>query len=251
MIVAAATTKNIPIFNEINTASVEHWLVRVTRNGAGVQLDERMCDLSLVNFNADDTTRVDLFTISIPSRFVFSVRALENQIAMVPPLTAGATFDFPPQVDLRGAKLDHPATDPMPSYKDLATAWDQDHDGHPGMTKNVTGALSGDLYQADRFVGALHATVFDADHLGGLADGPSDQGTLGASTASLVNDSYTVAYPEADRTYFRAMRLPTTATCADLTKLGATPASWVYWYRHYDATAKPGTLPAVDPATLN
>lgn len=54
------------------------------------------------------------------------------------------------QVLVLGAKLKNPSRDPLPESPKDARVYDQDGDGHPGMTVRITGFVKGDVYVAQR-----------------------------------------------------------------------------------------------------
>ncbi len=239
LLTSAVRTQGIPLLTKVDTVSIQHLLVQVLRDGDGVTLTEKWCGNELRNFAEDDGPLLDLFQVVEPDRAVDAIRLVQNRIDLVPPIADGAAFVTHEQLDLRGAKLTNPATDPLPSYKALEGAWDQDRDGHPGMTAKVTGALAGELYQAQRWRPTLHGTIVDADHLHGLAKGPSDQSVLGASTERLINDSWTTEHPHEDRSYFRAQRLKNEASCADVLRLARTEGAWLWFEPHFDPASRP------------
>lgn len=239
LLTSAVRTQGIPLLTKVDTVSIQHLLVQVLRDGDGVTLTEKWCGNELKNFAEDDGPLLDLFQVVVPDRAIDAIRVVANRVDLVPAITDGSPFTSHEQIDLRGAKLGNPATDPLPSYKALAGAWDQDRDGNPGMTAKVTGALAGDLYQAQRWRPTLHGMIVDADHLQGLAKGPSDQSVLGATTDRLINDSWTTEHPHEDRSYFRAQRVKNDASCSDVMRLARTEGSWLWFVPHYDPAARP------------
>lgn len=240
LLVSAVRTQGLPkIGGFVDTASIQLLIVRIDRSGDGVTVQEQWCADELRNFDQDDYPIRSLFNVVLPDTNLNGLRPVTTRIDVVPALVFGSTFTSAEQLDLRGAKLDQPLTDPLPTYKDLGHAWDQDHDGHPGLTAKVSGALSGELYQAQRFRATLHGIVVDADHLHGLVSGPSDQTVLGASTPDLINDSFSIAHPQTDRTYFRAVRLPSEASCRDIVSLASTEGAWLAFEPHFDPAKKP------------
>ena len=239
LLVSAVHTQGIPKIGSLHTASIQHLLARLRRDGDAVVVEEQWCTAEFRNFDPDDFSFYELFKVVVPDRNVDALRPLSNRIEVVPPLTAGASFVTGEQLDLRGAKLTNPATDPLPTRADLTHAWDQDHDGFPGLTSKITGAISGEIYQAQRWRATLHGVVVDRDHLHGLATGPTDQAILGGTNADVVNDSFSTEHFQADRSYFRAVRLRTDASCRDVSVLATTEGSWLFYEPHFDATKKP------------
>ncbi len=235
MLSAAVSTKDIPVLTSVDTVSVSHLLVRVDREGEGVRMAVKLCTAKLTNFNLDDTEKIQLFKVALPDKNLDAIDPMRFVVAKVD----AAGFTTAPFVDLRGATLADPANDALPTYKDLAKQRDQDHDGFPGLTANVGGFLSGNLYQAQRLKGTIGFSVVDDDHLQGLLDCVQDQAVLGATDKQLVNDSYSVTHAQKDRTYVRMMRMRTEATCTEVMRLGEQETGWLVHVPHYDPSAKP------------
>jgi len=240
LLAASVRTQGIPLIGRVDTVSIQHLLVRMTRDGSAIAIEQKWCDTELRNFLEDDSPlAIEAFKVVLPDRNLDAIRVVRSRIEIVPALTTGATFVTTEQIHLRGARLAKPATDPLPTYKDLTNQWDQDRDGLPGMTAKVTGALSGDLYQAQRWKPTFEGMVVDADHLQGLAKGSTDQTILGATNALLVNDSYSTEHPQSDRSYFRLVRMRNDASCADVSRLATVEGGWLAFTPHYDPAARP------------
>lgn len=240
LLASSVQVSGVPILSTINSVSVQRLLVKMNFTTQGdLILTNKWCSVDIHNFSNNDGPPPSLFQFVVPDLNVDSILMTKTRATNVPALATDATFTTDPFVDLRGAKLADPALDPLPTYKDLTHQWDQDRDGHPGMTASVTGVLQGQLYQAQRTIVAFQMSVFDADHLGGLVKAKSDATSLGATEATLVNDAVTTQHPSSDRTYFRAQRLADDASCADVMRIGATPGSWLEFQPHYDPTTKP------------
>lgn len=232
---SAVRVDNVPIVVRLNSVNVQHLLTKVTWDGANIAITLKWCTGAVKNFNENDTPPFNLFSVVVPDRNVDSILVATLHVPGVPALAHGATFVTSKLLDLRGARgLANPETDPLPSYKDLTNQWDQDRDGNPGMTANVTGALGGDIYQSQRWVAIINATVVDDDHLQGLIVGPSAATVLGATTKELINDAVTTAHPDASRSYFRAVRLDDGASCNDVITLASTMGTWIAFTPHLD-----------------
>lgn len=235
MLSAAVSTNDIPVLTSVDTVSVSHLLVKIDRDGDGVKMTGKLCTAKLTNFNLDDTEKLQLFKVSLPDRNLDAIDPMKYVVSRVD----AAGFTTLPFVDLRGATLADPANDPLPTYKNLAAQRDQDHDGLPGLTANVSGILSGNLYQAQRLKGTIAFVRYDDDHLHGLLDCVQDQAVLGATDKQLVNDSYSVTHAQKDRTYVRMVRMRTAATCTEVIRLGEQEGGWLWHVPHYDPAAKP------------
>ncbi len=107
-----------------------------------------------------------------------------------------------------------PWHDPLPDKGD-SRIWDQDGDGHPGVTIVVTKPLTGDRYMIRRGIWKLAKGTPDKDFLWitGTLKFQIDQKAIGASDQLLM----TVApvTPKNDNTYLMR-RVPGNFTCQDL-----------------------------------
>jgi hypothetical protein len=238
LLVSAMRVTGVPLFSSLDSVAVERVLAKATSQGGDVTWQLKWCSIDIQNFAEDDGPPPSLFQIVVPDANVDSVLVTTSRALGVPPLAPSAAFRTQPMIDVRGARLANPATDPLPTHLDLTHQWDQDRDGNPGMTVDVTGLISGRRYQAQRTLSTFDALVVDRDHLHGLFALHADQTSLGASDPALVDDAVTSQHPDADRSYFRAQRVPDTASCADVVAL-AKPGGWLEFHPHFDPNAKP------------
>jgi hypothetical protein len=243
---AAAQVNGVPVITRLNSVSIHHLLVKITWSGNDLTIQPKWCNDVLQNFNDNDSPPFNLFNVLLPDRNIDSVLVYSFQAHGVPALNTGSAFVTDPMLDIRGAKLKTPATDPLPTYHDImnmtplaAVEWDQDRDGKPGMTAHVTGVYTGDLYQTQRWSATFHASVLDQDHMLGLISGYSDAAILGATDPNLLNDAVTTAHPDPTRSYFRAMRLADDASCLDVIRIANTMGSWLEFQPHFDPNQKP------------
>ena len=239
MVNTSVRTTDVPLLGQQDTTSNQYALVKITQDGVSLSFHERWCSIDLRNFKADDSEFIDVLKVIVPERYVDAIAILENHALNVPPLSAGAKFVTDRMLEVRGAKLADPEHDPLPSPTDLSHQWDQDRDGHPGLTMTTTGALSGEIYHALRWYVTYSVSVVDDDHLQGLVDTYSEQKILGASKPILVYNTSSIAHPQPDRSYFRAQRLPDDAACADVIALAKTPGSFLEFQGHFDEHKRP------------
>lgn len=108
-----------------------------------------------------------------------------------------------------------PLTDKLPDKPDDPRVWDQDADGHPGVTIVVTKPVKGDRYMVRRGLWNLSQGTPDPDFLWiqGTLKFKIDQVALGATETLLM----TVApvTPKSENTY-TMRRVPENFTCQDL-----------------------------------
>jgi hypothetical protein len=242
----AVRTVGLPIVNEHNSYSSSlHMLKFSHHEGDTLQIEHRICEIKIINFNDDDSEYQDMIWMVIPHSYLRSL-AVPKQYAEITSATPGSTFETDLLLELRGCRLDDPAHDPLPLAVDYQNNpddprfWDQDEDGKVGLTVYVDGVLRGEIYYVQRWTGIYGRSPDDPDHRGIILDQDRICGlTLGTSEEYMVstnNDLFnqqtmTFIHDHADRTYFRFQRLPDDASCADLIREGNREDSWL---RHTD-----------------
>jgi hypothetical protein len=233
-----ARSVGTPLLAYMNTTSRQYVLMKVLQGPNGtVQFLHKFCLIELVNFLDTDEEYINAKMIT-PDRYTDYAAVVANaSIDPAPEMEPGVIFPTDTLWDIRGAKLANILTSPLPDYKNCPhgncpEVWDQDLDGHPGMTTLMTGIISAEIYNSQRWSLMLNVNVVDANELEGLNVGSSDQKVIDATNASaLLTLTYSMN-PDLDRSYFRAVRLPDDASCEDVIKLGRDKNSFIYWTWH-------------------
>lgn len=133
-----------------------------------------------------------------------------------------------PYPDVWGARLDAPLTDSMPMSGEDASAWDQDEDGHPGVTLYldvVDSDIRWTTYVAQRVIFTLDAEVYDADRVAGAVTVSSAEQVLFEAEPGWLTAVEPQVRPAADPalSYFEATRVSDGTTCADLAARAPAP----------------------------
>jgi hypothetical protein len=233
----AVVTVGLPLVVTHNSYSSNLFLVKAShRKGDTLELEERLCESDIINFNNDDTPYQDMIWMVIPNDYLRSLPIL-RQTAAVTSTGSLDLFETSQSVELRGCLLAEPAHDPMPTREEFladpgdARVWDQDRDGHPGMTVYVDGVIRGRLYNIQRWTAIHHGLIVDVDHIRGLTSAQSEEVLLGTDNETLDQDTQTAMHDQADRTYFRMMRVDADTSCARLIREAHHADSWL---RHTD-----------------
>jgi len=134
----------------------------------------------------------DTATLSIPPALqaVIQTKGAEEQGDF---LSGSGTLKYtpPPFLVVVGAKLASPATDPLPTQMDLASAIDEDMDGNPGVTLGAEVFTCGNppppekLFVAIRTSGTLVGQVPSPDLITGKVDVKFADSVLGFSNECL------------------------------------------------------------------
>ncbi len=132
---------------------------------------------------------------------------------------------FGPQYWVFGAHLNDPATETCPSSEDDPAEYDQDQDGHPGVTTQqwVNGELNANIYVCSRtlyrFEPGLVSEIEGEGYRiqGKMVDVVIDQTMFGSDNATLDGMDPESRWSPNDLTYYILVQLPDDATCADVT----------------------------------
>jgi len=171
----------------------------------------------------------NIATLTIPPRLaalVPAASAIESEGNYLSTRGATLTYAPPPLLLVLGARLKNSATDPLPSLTDTSTEWDEDLDGHPGVT--VDGMVVGcqaeeELYVALRTGGQLSGTISAQDTIDGTMSIFEAESVVGFSNSCLALSSSINPHLSPETT-FHAQRLASeeqlrttgNVSCADI-----------------------------------
>jgi len=226
-------TVGLPLVTKQNTYSSNLFLVKASHHeGDTLVLEEKLCEIKLINFDDNDEPFDDLAWMLIPDFYLHSLPVLTQTVEMAS-AAPGDPFETSQSVEVRGCVLDDPFNDPLPDRHDYDADpddprfIDQDEDGNVGMTTFMDGVLRGEIYNVQRWKAVYHGEILDADHVRGLSSIFNEQLVISASTDTLIYDTTTEIHEQEDRTYFRLERMPDDTTCADLIRYGHLNTSWL------------------------
>ena len=131
----AVITSGLPLVGDQNTYSSNLLLVKISHpEGDHLVLEEKLCDIKLLNFNNDDSPNETPAWMVIPIGYLKSLPILVQTVDL-PSASPGNPFETTRSLEVRGVILDDPANDPLPDM-DVYDAnpndprfWDQDEDG--------------------------------------------------------------------------------------------------------------------------
>jgi len=226
-------TVGLPLVGKQNTYSSNLFLTKIShRRDDTLEMEEKVCEIQLPNFSDSDEPFDDLAWVLIPNFYLHAL-PIVTQTALITSANPGDPFETTQSVEVRGCVLDDPLNDPLPNRDDYDADpndprfIDQDEDGHVAMTTFMDGVLRGEIYNVQRWKGTYHGTILDADHVRGLSTIENEQLVISASNSTLDQDTTSEIHEQADRTYFRLVRMDDDATCADLIREGHLDTSWL------------------------
>ena len=201
-----AMIMNVPILGELENISMVYGLTEVRANGAGgVEMIERGCG---ARSEAGDTIQV-VIPAAIPQSIEAPVTTLNvwEQDGVI-------NWTRPLVVAPIGIRLDDPVNDPLPMDPADPRIWDQDGDGSPGVTVNVEGFASGDLYIIQKQISSLNGVINDSGELEGFVVDDSEQYTIGSTNPLLNQQIPSVPNPDRTLSTLRSVRMTEPVDCA-------------------------------------
>jgi len=160
--------------------------------------------------------------VEIPKAFVesVSVGAVPGRIYKEGDRYA---IEVPWFVLVNGAELADSEGDLLPTEVDDPRVFDQDDDGHPGVTTKISiiGLISGEAYVVQRVRKSYKGTIEKDGLINGLLYWEDEQNTLDASSSMFAMKSKGRPDPELEHSHFRLVRIDGHESCDDIIKLFA------------------------------
>ena len=199
----------IPIVGRVTTVTTSYLRVEIDQDGEELRLDSEVCHLEI------DSSQDSVRTI-VPPRFVRAMEEQSRRARLVETSDGDAKFVAPSKTTTLGVRLRSPSYENLPSEPDDPRIVDQDGDGDPGVTLQLRGLVSADLYVAQRGSDALRGEVRGNSIIDGLVSWSSDQKVLGSTSIFVKSQPESRPHPDEDRSYFRTTRIDASASCSDI-----------------------------------
>ena len=194
---------DVPVVGTTRTPTVSLLRVEISPGRApGLRaLHLQICGISL-------GSDADLARTLIPDAFVDALPEVDREAS----LGEDGTYTVEWLTQVHGARLEDPEADMLPTALDDPRVFDQDGDGHPGLTVRIGGLVDGEIYVVQRGRDRLSGRFAD-DRVDGRLEWTSEQVVLGADVDLLEMPvpTHPVADPAAH--VFALRRLPADADC--------------------------------------
>ncbi len=209
-------TTTIPVLGEQHSVSTTaaYALATVTDTGDGTaNVTAITCDITIDS--GSDLVEIiigDNYIAHLkPTDWVFMIGAgrLPNEVSAEGVLTLNGVKDL---VD--------PYADPLPTDKNDPRVYDQDEDGHPGMTVDCIGHIPmvfngpGTMYTIQRTIVGMFGEIQNDDTVAGSLVWESEQVVLEASNSALTSEK--TIEPDLANSWFKMVRIPENWTCAEI-----------------------------------
>ena len=143
----------LPVLGKVTSTSTSLLCATIEQSGSSLLMREVYCSTTIATGSA-------LAKIVIPEAFLASLGEMTRPASLD---GSGPTiqFDQPWYTQVRGAYLDDPENDALPTNPSDPRVFDQDGDGKPGLTVRVSilGLLSGEVYVVQRVRYRMIGTV--------------------------------------------------------------------------------------------
>lgn len=204
----------LPLVGELPRTSTITLRVVIEPTPAGLLLRQTYCATDIVSGSGLSSA---MASTTIPEAFLASLGEVAAS-ATLEPSESLPRFDQPGVTEIRGARLDDPNADPLPTAADDPRVIDQDGDGKPGLTVHVSalGILTGDVYVVQRVRTRLVGTLVSPDRIEGLVEWSTEQVTLGATNPLFLGTLPSRPDPVAENSSFVLVRMDPAWGCAEI-----------------------------------
>ena len=180
--VQGAQIVNAAIVGQLHTESVFYVLMTISQTGTALVLDGRYCDRV-----EQDQSKPLVPGVAIPDAWAHTEKPVHRMGSFAPVADGYSIMSLPPATEIAGAVLVDPISDPLPIAADDPRVIDEDNDGHPGITVQLSGAsISGKLYSVQRQITSVEAIAVDTDRLMGTLNFSSAQNVIGSDPTTLA-----------------------------------------------------------------
>lgn len=199
-----AQTRPSNRYIRVRTTSV--LLHRVRESDAGTVVESRYCAVEQEPLGRVRTVLGPAFVAAMP---VWESKATRDPDGDGPGAIHIAEHTF-----ILGADLSEQAREDLPDDSNDARVTDPDGDGHPGVTVEVDGFVSGQVYLVQRLTRGLRGSVDPDGRMTGAVIGAGDQTVIGASNAILRTFTPRFEHnPDPKRNTFVWVPVPPESTC--------------------------------------
>ncbi|MFC2105153.1 hypothetical protein ACFLS0_00095 [Candidatus Bipolaricaulota bacterium] len=213
----------IPIVGNRTRTNTTHLRLIIEQSDDALSVLETNCGTDI-----DDGTM--MVNTTIPDAFLLSLGVTERTarlelVSETDPSTGNAAPEcrivFPWNTQVLGARLEDPDNEALPMDAADPRVFDQDNDGHPGMTVRVgiMGLINGEVYVVQRNRNRLTGKVISPGFIRGTIEWETEQVILGASSPFLASGGQGSPDPDPERNFFLARRIDPLLDCADIQQM--------------------------------
>ncbi len=200
------TVFNLPAIGQTEGQTTNLLLLSISDSDQKLQVTAETCVVEIDN-------GTEIIETVVPDRFI---RALDVEEPGATVEMDGTTMRYRQDrvLSLRGVALDDPVGDDLPEDASDPRVFDQDEDGHPGMTVLIRGLTDGEVYVIQRDWYVLEGEATGPDWIDGLAEWSTEQVVLGSDNEILNAQTDSSPHPDPSESYFRMTKVPDGTDCA-------------------------------------
>lgn len=204
---------DLPLIGETPITAAVGVCVDVEQDGDRVTMRDIYCRTEVI-------THGTLLTTKVPDKVMASLQP-DPRLGRLEAEQDGWRLVSDWHLEVRGALLDHPGTEPLPIGPLDPRVTDLDQDGHPGFTLPVSilGIIEGDTYVVQRLTYRLIGHTVAADRIEGDIEWTSEQIVLDATRAFFLSRFEQWQNPDPSRHRFVMRRLRDDASCQDVIRI--------------------------------
>ena len=191
----------------VDTTTTAYLIVEVEQEGTRLRMKSRACNATLDGSRVVRTTIPDAFVESLPERTRRGTLRRDNDAWVL---------DVARDWDIRGVRLRDPANETLPEDADDPRVFDQDGDGHPGLSVQVEGLIDGEVRVVQRGWDEYSFPVQDPDHLRGSVRWNSEQSVVDATSRFLRGGPEAEPLSNPDLNYVELKRVAPSVDCQAL-----------------------------------
>jgi hypothetical protein len=208
----STTVARVPVIGDVYARSRLVALLNLTHEGDRLHGKGVLCRLDI-----DSGSR--LVSTTLPAAFLRSLPRPFVDARLVHDADGPLRFEQARQTVVVGAHLPVPERDPLPRGPDDPRVYDQDGDGHPGVTIEIGGIINGEIYVTQRSWTALSGTASGPEGFSGSLRFGNEQVVLDATSHMLADPP--VSRPVPSQSWFRLVRLPKSTPCLAAARLAS------------------------------
>jgi len=227
---ALATQQVSAIGTILYPQTLFYMLTTMNQSGSTVVANGVYCDRAEID---QPSSRV---TVVMPDKWAHTQKVVNRSGTLAMGAGGISVLNFGPLVELAGA-VPGPDTDALPTTVTDPRVIDEDQDGNPGITINITGLVTGSLYSVQRQVTSIAAIPVAPDRFEGVLSFISDQKVLDSNPV-LLTTLYATALATTDPTpcasTFAMVKVAEAEAAVD-----AGPAVSCEWVRQHETALFP------------
>lgn len=200
----SATETKLPVIDDVVAKTRSVSIHRLTTRGQRLSGPGELCSLRLESSSK-------MVQTTFPRAFLQAIPPVQVDLLLRDREVRGR-----PQTLVLGARLEDPRAESLPSDAEDARVFDQDGDGHPGMTVEVSGLVSGQVYVVQRSTTELQGKR-TGQRMEGRLSFELDQAVVGASKSMLKRGPEPT--PDPRNSFFRLQRVSDSISCAEADRL--------------------------------